>query len=321
VPDEEKIGALNAALEDARFQTVRTTVETLALQTGTAIDYPSYLQSLITHAESLKTSNRQTNSVQTQRQQHTGNKKDDWKKDMLAYVPFKEFQKLSAEEKAKRQKAKEEAKKTQSRSSNASEFQPMVQVPAVVHVDAAQSTPIPSEAATMVSEATPWTQQQPSIRDIMSSQMRLPPGDYNDSQGRRYHINTIRVIRLTHMELESHQDLCLIDGGSNNGLAGANMRLFEQAEQPELVDIVGPSNQVEPALRSLPVGTYCAVVTTALGTRVLGLFPNYIGYGKGKSILSKSQSEAHGVLIYDKARKYGGQQKLVTPDEYVFKFK
>jgi hypothetical protein len=168
VPDAEKIGALNAALEDPRFQTtVRTTVETLALQTGTAIDYPSYLLSLITHAESLKTSNRQTNSAQTQRQQHTGHKKDDWKRDMLAYVPFKEFQKLSAEEKAKHRKAKEEAKKTQtSRSSNASEVQPTVQVPTVVHVDAAQSTPVPSGAATVVSEAMPWTQQQPSIRDI-----------------------------------------------------------------------------------------------------------------------------------------------------------
>jgi uncharacterized protein YcfJ len=103
------------------------------------------------------------------------------------------------------------------------------------------------------------------------------------------------------MEVESHRDLCLIDGGSNNGMAVANMRLFEQAEQLELVDIVGPSNQVEPALHSLPLSTYCAIVTTALGARVLGLFPNYIGYGKGKRI--KSQSEAHGVLIYDKAQK------------------
>ena len=43
ISDDEKIGVLNACLEDQRFQSVRTTVETLALQTGTCIDYASYL--------------------------------------------------------------------------------------------------------------------------------------------------------------------------------------------------------------------------------------------------------------------------------------
>ena len=43
ISDDEKIGVLNACLDDTRFQSVRTTVETLALQTGTRIDYASYL--------------------------------------------------------------------------------------------------------------------------------------------------------------------------------------------------------------------------------------------------------------------------------------
>ena len=54
VPDDEKIGALNAALSDRRFDTVRVAIETLALQTGQPIEYASYLQSMITHAENLK---------------------------------------------------------------------------------------------------------------------------------------------------------------------------------------------------------------------------------------------------------------------------
>eukprot|EP00957_Ditylum_brightwellii_P175476 13359788-Ditylum_brightwellii.AAC.1 len=54
VSDEEKIGALNASINDSCFNSVWTTIETLALQTKTLIDYASYLQSLIMFAENLK---------------------------------------------------------------------------------------------------------------------------------------------------------------------------------------------------------------------------------------------------------------------------
>eukprot|EP00957_Ditylum_brightwellii_P014277 1075050-Ditylum_brightwellii.AAC.1 len=56
VPDEEKIGALNASMDDSCFSSVCTTIETLALQTETPTNYASYLQSLITFAENLKPS-------------------------------------------------------------------------------------------------------------------------------------------------------------------------------------------------------------------------------------------------------------------------
>eukprot|EP00957_Ditylum_brightwellii_P181185 13801156-Ditylum_brightwellii.AAC.1 len=60
IPDEEKIEALNASIDDSCFNSFCTTIETLALQTKTLINYASYLQSLIMFAENLKPSTSRT---------------------------------------------------------------------------------------------------------------------------------------------------------------------------------------------------------------------------------------------------------------------
>eukprot|EP00957_Ditylum_brightwellii_P039149 2960223-Ditylum_brightwellii.AAC.1 len=60
VPDEEKIGALNASIDDSCYSSVCTTIETMVLQTKTPTDYASYLQSLITIVENLKPSTSRT---------------------------------------------------------------------------------------------------------------------------------------------------------------------------------------------------------------------------------------------------------------------
>lgn len=49
--------------------------------------------------------------------------------------------------------------------------------------------------------------------------------------------------------------LCLIDGGANNRLAGANMRLYEMDDHPERIDVVGTIDQVENGMTSLPLAT------------------------------------------------------------------
>ena len=124
-----------------------------------------------------------------------------------------------------------------------------------------------------------------------------------------------------HCKYEEDSNLCLVDGGANSGLTGAGMREYEMSESPERVDIIGASDDVENGMNGLPIGTYCGVVTSSKGVRCLGLFHNYVGYGKGKSILSVNQSLAFGVRCFPEPRKYGGEQKIVTNDAYVFKLK
>eukprot|EP00957_Ditylum_brightwellii_P200314 15271636-Ditylum_brightwellii.AAC.1 len=75
----------------------------------------------------------------------------------------------------------------------------------------------------------------------------------------------MQYLQISNLEVEWNKELCLIDGGSNNGLAGAGMCLYEMAEHPEHVDIIGASDGIQDIMKSLPISTYCAVVTSATG--------------------------------------------------------
>ena len=114
-------------MEDSRFNSVRTTIETLALQTKAPIDYASYLQSLITTRENKKS---ERSGGRNNESNNKGNGEDKaWKKDFSAWVPIHELNKLSKEEKDIRTKARAAAKKArdaQSRHINA------LQAPSVI---------------------------------------------------------------------------------------------------------------------------------------------------------------------------------------------
>ena len=107
-------------------------------------------------------------------------------------------------------------------------------------------------------------------------------------------------------------------GGANNGMAGQTMRLYE-LNPHEKVDIVGCTDKVQ--MTDMPVGTYHSIITADSGQEVIGVFHNFVGYGEGKSILSKSQCESYGLRIDDRLHKFGGSQSIMTPDVYVLKLK
>ena len=87
----------------------------------------------------------------------------------------------------------------------------------------------------------------------------------------------------------------------------------------ERVNIIGTSDDIENGMSDLPIGTYAAVMTSSIGERHIGMFLNYAGYEKGKSILSISQSEAFDLVCHPKPQKHGGEQKIVTPEGFVCK--
>ena len=89
----------------------------------------------------------------------------------------------------------------------------------------------------------------------------------------------------------------------------------------ERVNIIGASDGIENGMSDIPIGTYAAVVTSSIGERHIGMFPNYVGYGKGKSILSINQLDAFDLMCHPKPRKHGGEQKIVTPEGFVFKLR
>lgn len=121
MPDEEKIGVLNASPKDSRFLTIRTTMEMLAamlsLQTGHAIHYANYLQAMIMHAENLHSSGYGGSRRNVNRsQRNCGNDHDedigsprprrDWRTDLTALFPYREYMRMTQDKRDERIKAK-----------------------------------------------------------------------------------------------------------------------------------------------------------------------------------------------------------------------
>ncbi|MEL6802173.1 MAG: hypothetical protein AAFO91_00130, partial [Bacteroidota bacterium] len=321
VSDEEKIAQLNAALVDPRFTVVREATHTVSMQSGNAVSYSNYLQSLINHAETLSSQaswQRRVTAAERKLNKPKHQDKDasdEWKTDLTKHVPYEEWKKLSEQEQAKRRIAKREKRKEKRRLMNAASQQQ-------ANPSGTPSGEVGNDGASVQSGVTGATgtttvTEQPTFAQIMRSQ-RLPPGTYTGEDGRTYTVNAMKTVRISNMDAAIDGGM-LIDGGSNNGLAGVNMRLMEQLD--EKVNVIGASDAVENGMTNLPMGTYAATMTSATGVRVVGIFPKMIGYGKGKSILSKAQVEAFGFDVYDRARCRGGKQKIVSPDGFVFKMK
>eukprot|EP00957_Ditylum_brightwellii_P013954 1052941-Ditylum_brightwellii.AAC.1 len=97
-------------MDDTCFSSAYTIIETLTLQTKTPINDASYLQSLVTFAENLKSSTSRTyesNKLQNTWRSgkgggDTGSGTDkSWKNDYSAWVPKNKFYKLPREEREK----------------------------------------------------------------------------------------------------------------------------------------------------------------------------------------------------------------------------
>jgi hypothetical protein len=145
---------------------------------------------------------------------------------------------------------------------------------------------------------------------------------HTDTDGTRYSIrrlNANRVVQISPKKSEERIIDGLIDGGSKNGLAVPAMRPWGEPVNSQCVDIIGCTDNVE--MVNLAIGKYHTVLTSGTGERVIGVFHNMVGYGKGKSIICPDQCESHGLKVSHKARCFGGTQKIVTPDGYVFMYR
>eukprot|EP00957_Ditylum_brightwellii_P079584 6051311-Ditylum_brightwellii.AAC.1 len=63
--------------------------------------------------------------------------------------------------------------------------------------------------------------------------------------GSQFQVNAMQHLQISNLEVEGYKELGLIDGGSNNGLAGAEMHLYEMAEHPECVEVIGASDDIQ----------------------------------------------------------------------------
>src|SRR5688572_9177320 len=103
----------------------------------------------------------------------------------------------------------------------------------------------------------------------------------------------------------------LVDRGANGGIAGEDVRII--AKTGRQVDIQGIDNH---CISDIPIVTAGGVVTTQKG-EVIAIMHQYAYVGKGKTIHSCGQLEAHKQDVHDKSIKVGGKQRIETLDGYI----
>ena len=107
----------------------------------------------------------------------------------------------------------------------------------------------------------------------------------------------------------------MLDRGANGGLGGSDMKVLEFVTGV-YADVQGVGDASVP---DLPIVLGAALVENTNRGPIIGLFPQYAYYGKGRTIHSAIQMEAFGLDVDEKPRKarHPGLQRIVTPDGYV----
>jgi hypothetical protein len=107
----------------------------------------------------------------------------------------------------------------------------------------------------------------------------------------------------------------MLDRGANGGLGGSDMRVLESVTGV-YADVQGVGDA---SVTDLPIVLGASLVENTNRGPIIGLFPQYAYYGKGRTIHSAVQMEAFGLDVDEKPRKarHPGLQRIVTPDGYV----
>ena len=107
----------------------------------------------------------------------------------------------------------------------------------------------------------------------------------------------------------------MLDRGANGGMGGKDMRVLEVVTGV-YADVEGVGDA---SVTDLPIVLGAALVENTNRGPIIGLFPQYAYYGKGRTIHSAVQMEAFGLDVDEKPRRarHPGQQRIVTPDGYV----
>ena len=102
-----------------------------------------------------------------------------------------------------------------------------------------------------------------------------------------------------------------MDRGANGGIAGEDVRIIAKTRCK--VDIQGIDNH---CINDIPIVTAGGVINTQKG-EIIAIMHQYAYVGKGKTINSCGQLEAHKQAVHDKSIKVGGKQRIETLDGYI----
>jgi hypothetical protein len=138
----------------------------------------------------------------------------------------------------------------------------------------------------------------------------LNKGESINIQGRNYSAHMTEFHYRVGQHDVADMEHALVDCGANGGICGSDMHIMEGSQR--FVDVIGLAGH---KVNQLQIVTSQALVTTHQGDDI-ATFHQMALLGKGKSILSCLQMEAHGADINDRSRISPGGKQRVLLDGY-----
>ena len=120
----------------------------------------------------------------------------------------------------------------------------------------------------------------------------------------------IQVCQRFLFQHANHTNQQLVDRGANGGLAGSDMRVIHKTLRK--INIQGINNH---EVTGVDVVTAATLLNTSQG-KVIGIFNEYVYFGKGSSIHSSGHLEWFKTNVDEKSVKVGGTQLITTLDGY-----
>ena len=167
-------------------------------------------------------------------------------------------------------------------------------------------------------DTSPESQSGSSLLiNAATTKAKLPPGDLrrvmSPSSARKVGFKVdFHQIVYSVSESKRMNPMSLIDRGANGGVAGSDVRVIAKTFPHRKVDIQGIDNH---QMTDVFIGDVGGVVDTHKGP-VIAVFRQYALHGKGSTIHSAAQMEAHHVTVDDKSVCAHGTQSITTPDGY-----
>jgi hypothetical protein len=143
------------------------------------------------------------------------------------------------------------------------------------------------------------------IGDIM---YYLNKGETITFQGHRYFSHMTMTSCISQHDVAT-MEKALVDRGANGGICGDDMLVLEGSER--FVDVIGLAGH---KIIQISIITAQALITTHKGDAI-ATFHQMALLGKGQSILSCLQMEAHGAEINDRSRILSGGKQCISIDE------
>jgi len=240
---------------------------------------------------------------------------DEQKIDPSVYLPENVFRSLTPEQFRTRQTRRDEQREARIVSAVTRSFSEMSGIPPTINVNSAN---VPS-SDTVITQGT--NNPGAVLRHMLSASQAQASQAQNTSQdlytinGSVYQrrANYGAVYRINETE-RSGADGALLDSGANGGLLGSDARVLE-TDLLATADVIGITNDI---LESLPIVQAAAKIETVDNGFIIGIFSSYAKRNDGgRTIHSKGQLEAFGVLVDERSRIAGGTQCVVTNEGYV----